>query len=64
MALTSSEEKRVQAIEAALAQHATAIKNLAAKKQLAHLISLLQNDITLLRTAVESLQSQINATKK
>lgn len=64
MALTSNEEKRIQSIERSLAEHATAIKNLAAKKQLAHLLSLVQKDIELLRIAVESLQTQINSTKK
>jgi hypothetical protein len=64
MALSSDEEKRVQAIESALATHTTAIKNLASKAQLTHILSLVQRDLDEIRDAITSLESQIKALKK
>lgn len=64
MALTADEEKRIQALENALAEHTTAIKNLAAKRQLSHSYALLDKKITELEEKLTSLQSQLNALKK
>lgn len=64
MTWATAEEKRIQTIESALAVHATAIKNLASKKQLTHILSLLENQITEIQATLTSLQSQLNALKK
>lgn len=64
MAWTDAEEKRVQRIEQTLAEHARAIQNLAAKRQLSHLSTLIQRDLEELRTQLSSLQAQMDAIKK
>lgn len=64
MALTVDEEKRIQTIETGLAEHTTAIQNLASKRQLSHVLSLIERQLTEIRTEIASLKSQINALKK
>ena len=64
MALTDAEEKRLQRIEQLLAKQALAIQNLAAKRQLSHLSTLIQRDLEELRTQMASLQTQIDAIKQ
>jgi hypothetical protein len=64
MALSDSEEKRLQNIEAGLSNHARAIRNLAAKKQLTHVSTVLQKELNELRAQLESLQSQLDALKQ
>lgn len=63
MALTDSEEKRIQRIETKLAELALAVRNLAAKRQLSHLSTLLQRENEELRQAIDSLQAQLDAIK-
>jgi len=64
MALNSSEEKRIQRIEQSLSDHTTAIKNLASKKQLNHILALLQKQIEEIQTDITSIKTQIEALKK
>lgn len=64
MSLSAAEEKRIQTIETALAQHTTAIKNLASKRQLNHILTLVTTQLEEIQTQLNSLQSQIDALKK
>lgn len=64
MALSDNDEQRVQRIETALGQHATAIKNLASKRQLTHILSLVERQLTEVRSDIASIKSQIEALKK
>lgn len=63
MALTDSEEKRLQRIESEIGQLKLAVRNLAAKRQLNHITTLLQSDIKELRDALDSIQSQLDSIK-
>ena len=63
MALTDSEEKRIQRIEAGLADLAKAVNNLAAKRQLSHISTLLQKELDAQADVITSLQSQLDAIK-
>jgi uncharacterized protein YigA (DUF484 family) len=64
MALNDEEEKRIQRIELALGQHTTAIKNLASKRQLTHLLSLVERQLKEVRDDITSLKAQIETLKK
>jgi uncharacterized protein YigA (DUF484 family) len=64
MALSESEEKRLQRMEAGLSQHSTAINNLASKRQLTHILSLVERQLKEIRDDIASLKSQIEALKK
>jgi hypothetical protein len=64
MALNSDEEKRFQVLESAVAEHTTAIKNLASKRQLSHILSLIERQLTEIRTDIASIKTQIAALKK
>jgi len=64
MALTESEEQRIQRIENGLADINKAIKNLAAKRQLSHISGLFQKKLDALEKEVASLQAQLNAIKQ
>jgi hypothetical protein len=64
MAFTVDEEQRIQRIEKALAEHTTAINNLASKRQLTHVNSLTEKNIRELRELIASLQSQLDTLKK
>jgi uncharacterized protein YigA (DUF484 family) len=64
MALSDEDEKRVQRLEAALAQHTTAIKNLASKRQLNHVLALVERQLVEVRNDIISIKSQIEALKK
>lgn len=64
MSLTDAEAKRITTIENNLAKHAKAIKNLAAKKQLAHTITLLRTEIESMKTRLDSLESQLSSLKE
>lgn len=61
---SNDEELRIQRIEAALAQHAIAIENLASKRQLNHILALVQRSIEDMATDIASIQTQLNAIKK
>jgi hypothetical protein len=61
---TQDEELRLQRIEAALAEHAIAIDNLAPKQQLSHILALVQRQIEEMRTDIASIKSQLKAIKK
>lgn len=64
MALNDSEEKRIQAIEQSLSNHAIAIANLASKRQLNHILALVTQQITEIQSSIASIQSQLEALKK
>jgi hypothetical protein len=64
MALNDSEEKRIQSIEQVLSKHSTAIRNLASKRQLNHILALLTQQLETIQTELASIQSQIEALKK
>ena len=59
MAWTSDEEKRIQTIENAIAQHGVAIGNLASKRQLNHLLTLVKKENAELKERIEALESQL-----
>lgn len=64
MSLNQSEEIRLQRLETAVAELTTALKNLASKRQLTHINTLTERQITELKTQIASLQSQLDALKK
>lgn len=64
MALTTSEEARLQRLETAVAELATALKNLASKRQLNHINTLTERQFSELQLKIQSLQTQIDALKK
>lgn len=64
MALSESDEKRVQRLETAVGQHSTAMKNLASKRQLTHVLSLVERQLKEIRDDVASIKTQIEALKK
>jgi hypothetical protein len=64
MSLNPSEEIRLQRLETAVAELATALKNLASKRQLNHINTLTERQITELKIQIASLQSQLDALKK
>jgi predicted nucleic acid-binding Zn-ribbon protein len=61
MALTSFEERRIQAIETRINELQTAIGNLMSKQQYQQLLYLKQQEITALTERVASLETQIDA---
>jgi hypothetical protein len=60
MAWTDAELRRVQEIEKAISEHGTALGNLASKRQLNHMLTLLKKENAELRSLVEDLQSQLD----
>ena len=64
MSLTNAEEKRIQTVETALALHATAIKNLASKRQLNHVLALVERQVKAINDEISSIKTQIEALKK
>jgi len=64
MALTDSEEKRIQRIESAIADINLALNNLASSRQLSHVSGLLKRDLEEVRTKTASLQTQLDAIKQ
>lgn len=64
MAFTDEEEKRVQRLENTVGQLTTAIKNLASKRQLNHILSLVERQIKEVRDDIASIKAQIEALNK
>lgn len=64
MALSVDEEKRLQRLELAVGKLNVAVKNLASKRQLNHILSLIQEQLADVRSEVASLKTQIEALKK
>lgn len=64
MAWTDEETRRIQRLENAIAEHTQAIRNLASKRQMNHTLSLVNSKIAQLETALENLQSQLDALKR
>jgi hypothetical protein len=63
VALTNEEQARLRKIEAALAEHTIAINNLAAKKQLSHVLALVQADLRKLNEQLTSIKAQLEVLK-
>lgn len=57
----SNVENRLRNLETALAQHALAIQNLAAKRQLNHLVALMDKRLAALEATIAGLETQIAA---
>lgn len=61
MALTVTEERRIQAIEKKLNELQTALNNLVSKRQMKSLLNIRQAEIEDLKTRVTALETQIQA---
>jgi polyhydroxyalkanoate synthesis regulator phasin len=59
MAWTDAENRRVQEIEKGLSKHGTALGNVASKRQLHHMLTLLQKENAELNARIDALESQL-----
>lgn len=64
MAWTDEETRRIQTLENAVADLRRAINNLAAKRQLNHVLALTTQEISDLETRIDDLESQLAALQK
>ena len=62
--MATSEDKRLARIEQSIKELILAVSNLAAKKTVNHISTLLQKQIADLQTQIDDLQSQLDAIKK
>jgi polyhydroxyalkanoate synthesis regulator phasin len=59
MAWTDAENRRVQEIEKAISEHGVALGNLASKRQLNHMLTLLTKENAELKARIDALESQL-----
>ena len=64
MAWTDEETRRVQNIENAIAKLNQALQNVASKRQLNHVLTLVQREIDSLQSEIDDLKSQLAALQK
>lgn len=59
MAWTDEENRRVQEIEKALSEQGKALRNVPSKRQLTHILTLLQRENAELKARIDALESQL-----
>jgi len=59
MAWTDAENRRVQEIEKAISEHGVALGNVGSKRQLHHILTLLQKENAELNTRIDALEAQL-----